>query len=103
MISLPARVSLLGCARIVVGSSGEPRRAAPADQPEHDRLRPAAGVRRAAGALPDAARSGPRRALRRRQGALPPLRADLAHVRRRASGRLSPQPTEGLVGAVLAA
>src|SRR6266511_2194538 len=83
----------------VLGSSGEPRRAAAQDEPEHDRLRPAAGLGRAPGTLPHPARARAQRAIGRRQGALPPLRPDLADVRRGAPGRLPPKSRQGLVGA----
>src|SRR4029079_3249161 len=87
----------------VVGSLREPRRGASQAQPEHDRLRPAAGLRRPVRARPDPAAARPRGALSGRTRALPALRSGLAALLRSPSGRLSAQPLEGLVGALLAA
>src|SRR3954451_8259810 len=56
-------------ARNVLGSRlYGPRRRAPPAQQEHDRLRPGAGLRRAACPRPDAPRARARRSLGRREG-----------------------------------
>src|SRR5437764_7361935 len=74
-------------ARNVLGSRlYGPRRRAPQAQPEHDRLRPGARLRRAAGPRPDASRARPRRALGRREGVVQALWPCLADLRGRPPG-----------------
>src|SRR5512132_4435624 len=87
--------------RMWLDRAGDPQARAAQAQPEHDRLRPGARDRSAPRALAYLAPARPRRALGRCPRAVPALRSDLADFRRRAPGRLPPQPGEGLVGAVL--
>src|SRR5512132_4198117 len=89
--------------RMWLDRAGDPQARAPQAEPEHDRLRPGARHGSPLCALAHPASARPRRTLGRCPRAVPALRPGLVDLRRRAPGRLPPQPGEGLVGAVLVA